>query len=179
MLKLQPFLCFHAQKSDHPVLPSKKNVPNRPAPPYGKPPLPPICSLPFWMCVLACVMYACPNMTGAAPCFARDDRICIITWDRLNCQTPVESILPHYFMMQDVHYDRGTTGSVMELCVLKLLRNPRWMYNYYFFKFKLLFCHWVNWELAAHSPVLNLANGPRRAERQSNAKIAMNNLLNK
>lgn len=27
-----------AQKPDHPVLPSKKNVPNRPAPPYGKPP---------------------------------------------------------------------------------------------------------------------------------------------
>lgn len=28
---------MYEQKSDNPVLPSKKNVPNRPAPPYGKP----------------------------------------------------------------------------------------------------------------------------------------------
>lgn len=37
VLKLKTSFLFRQHKPDNPVLPSKKNVPNRPAPPYGKP----------------------------------------------------------------------------------------------------------------------------------------------
>lgn len=36
-LKVENVVFFRQHKPDNPVLPSKKNVPNRPAPPYGKP----------------------------------------------------------------------------------------------------------------------------------------------